>query len=113
MNDSLLSEFASLAKTNGLTNLARFKTWAKKNPEEAAKYKTHLSELYNEVNFFKSRRGGWHKANFLTLEEYKALFAEHMFESTSAYLAFRKKQPPEIRYRLPSNPRDVYSTLKQ
>jgi hypothetical protein len=113
MNDSLLSEFASIAKTNGLTNLARFKAWAKKNPEESAKYKAHLSELYHDVTFFKAGKRGWHKANFLTLEEYKALLAEHMLESTSAYLAYRKKQPAEIRCRLPSNPRDTYSTLKQ
>jgi hypothetical protein len=113
MNDSLLSEFASIAKTNGLTNLARFKAWAKKYPEAAAKYKEHLSELYSEVSFFTSGKRGWHKSDFLPVEEYNALIIEQNLKTNSAYLAYRKQQPAEVRCRLPSNPRDTYSTLKE
>lgn len=111
MNAALVTEFASLAKANGLDNLGRFRQWAKKHPAEKAMYSPILAEVYTGFNCFGNRRGG-RRTNFFSLDEFTAFLAVNGLSTQSAYLKFRKQQPAEIKCRLPSKPRDHYSTLK-
>ena len=104
-------KFLSLAKANGLDNLGRFKYWAKKHPAEKAMYSPILAEVYTGFSSFGNRRGG-RRTNFFNLDEFTAFLAANTLSTQSAYLKFRMQQPAEIKCRLPSNPRDIYSTLK-
>jgi hypothetical protein len=111
MNASLIAEFASVAKANGLINLGKFRYWAKKHPAEKEIYSPILLEVYTGFTCFGTRRGG-RGANLFSLDEFTAFLAANGLSTQSAYLKFRKQQPAEIKSRLPSKPRDHYSMLK-